>query len=264
VDYDSDKNADTSPDGRDYDRTPSLAPNPPWDAGPPDGAVSIQDVLVNLAQVGRSCSSPGAIPVDIAVTSVQLTKDGVPQTPGSTVSFTTSNILDVKVVEHVISGPATLQVKETVILRNPPPGWYHCVNDAGAVTKSPTPPQKKYQKCTVEHIVEPESQWWPNPTMIDVETAWELTTSIVYTKTVNLIHFLVLGDAISPAGAPVMFDTPGPFPWPFPPAPTEGSALPGTYPVTVCAREDPEESKLYKDSNTTNNFACVDYTLVVS
>jgi hypothetical protein len=39
--------------------------------------------------------------------------------------------------------------------------------------------------------------------------------------------------------------------------------VPGTYPVTLCAREDPHESKLYKDSNTTNNFACVNYTLVV-
>lgn len=53
--YDSDKNADTQPDGRDYDRTVSPEPNPPWDASPPDGAVAIPDALVNLAQVALDC-----------------------------------------------------------------------------------------------------------------------------------------------------------------------------------------------------------------
>jgi outer membrane protein assembly factor BamB len=65
VDYDSvkgscDWNADTAPDkeGLCYDRSPSALPNPPWDAGPPDGAVSIQDVLAVVAQVGLDCSGP--------------------------------------------------------------------------------------------------------------------------------------------------------------------------------------------------------------
>jgi acyl-homoserine lactone acylase PvdQ len=55
-----DVNGDTVPDreGLCYDRSPSAEPNPPWDAGPPDGAVSIQDVLVVLAQVGLDCSGP--------------------------------------------------------------------------------------------------------------------------------------------------------------------------------------------------------------
>jgi len=56
VDYDSDKNGDTVEDGRDYDRSPSPSPNPPWDAGPPSGAVNMADVLVMLAQVGLSCA----------------------------------------------------------------------------------------------------------------------------------------------------------------------------------------------------------------
>jgi hypothetical protein len=68
VDYDSDKGVDTDadtvadappdgePDGLDYDRSPSLLPNPPWDAGPPSGAVNMADVLAALAQVGLSCS----------------------------------------------------------------------------------------------------------------------------------------------------------------------------------------------------------------
>jgi Tol biopolymer transport system component len=58
VDYDSDKNADTVEDGRDYDRSPGPEPNPPYDAGPPDGAVNLQDVVAVLRQVGLACSAP--------------------------------------------------------------------------------------------------------------------------------------------------------------------------------------------------------------
>jgi hypothetical protein len=63
VDYDSvkgscDWNGDTTPDeeGRCYDRSSSVAPNPPWEAGPPDGVVNMADVLAVLAQVGLTCS----------------------------------------------------------------------------------------------------------------------------------------------------------------------------------------------------------------
>jgi hypothetical protein len=58
VDYDCDKNGDTIADGVDYDHSPSLPPNPPWDAGPPDGAITFSDVLAVLAQVGLSCGGP--------------------------------------------------------------------------------------------------------------------------------------------------------------------------------------------------------------
>jgi parallel beta-helix repeat protein len=65
MDYDSikgscDWNADTTPDkeGLCYDRSPSSLPDPPWEAGPPSGAVNMQDVLVALAQVGLSCMGP--------------------------------------------------------------------------------------------------------------------------------------------------------------------------------------------------------------
>jgi hypothetical protein len=43
-------------EGRCYDRAPSALPNPPWDAGPPSGAVNMADVLAALAQVGLSCT----------------------------------------------------------------------------------------------------------------------------------------------------------------------------------------------------------------
>jgi hypothetical protein len=56
VDYDSDKDGDTVEDGRDYDRSDSPFPNPPWDAGIPNGAVSMVDVLAVLAQVGLDCT----------------------------------------------------------------------------------------------------------------------------------------------------------------------------------------------------------------
>jgi len=58
VDYDSDKDGDTVKDGRDYDRSPGPLPNPPYDAGPPSGAVNLQDVVAVLKQVGLDCSGP--------------------------------------------------------------------------------------------------------------------------------------------------------------------------------------------------------------
>jgi len=44
-------------DGRDYDCSPGPLPNPPYDAGPPDGTVNLGDVVV-LKQVGLDCSGP--------------------------------------------------------------------------------------------------------------------------------------------------------------------------------------------------------------
>ena len=58
VDYDSDKNGDGIEDGQDYDRSPGPLPNPPWNAGPPNGAVNVQDVVAVLRQAGLSCSGP--------------------------------------------------------------------------------------------------------------------------------------------------------------------------------------------------------------
>ena len=73
VDYDSLKDGDWTgpatmyPDGsvdaldevgRRFDRSPGIAPNPPWEVGPPDGAISMSDVSAVLAQVGLSCAGP--------------------------------------------------------------------------------------------------------------------------------------------------------------------------------------------------------------
>jgi Tol biopolymer transport system component len=65
VAYDSvkgscDWDADTTPDkeGLCYDRSSGALPNPPWGAGPPDGAISMQDVMVILPQMGLDCSGP--------------------------------------------------------------------------------------------------------------------------------------------------------------------------------------------------------------
>ena len=44
--------------GRRYDRTTSPGSNPPWDAGPPDGVISLMDVLAALKQYGLDCSAP--------------------------------------------------------------------------------------------------------------------------------------------------------------------------------------------------------------
>jgi hypothetical protein len=56
VSYDSSKMGAGTKAGLDYDRSASSPPNPPWEAGPPDGAVNIADVLVALAQVGLDCN----------------------------------------------------------------------------------------------------------------------------------------------------------------------------------------------------------------
>jgi hypothetical protein len=45
-------------EGVKYDRLPGPLPNPPWEAASPDGAVAMDDVLANLAQVGLDCSGP--------------------------------------------------------------------------------------------------------------------------------------------------------------------------------------------------------------
>ena len=55
VDYDCDKDGSGTADGLDYDRNSSPLANPPWDAGPPDGAVNVADVGAVLAQAGLSC-----------------------------------------------------------------------------------------------------------------------------------------------------------------------------------------------------------------
>jgi len=62
VTYDSvkgscDADGDTAADkeGLCYDRSPGAVPNPPWEAGEPDGAVAMDDVLTVLAQVGLAC-----------------------------------------------------------------------------------------------------------------------------------------------------------------------------------------------------------------
>ena len=39
-----------------YDRSISLSPNPPWDAGAPNGAIDISDALTTLAQFGIDCT----------------------------------------------------------------------------------------------------------------------------------------------------------------------------------------------------------------
>jgi len=41
-----------------FEWPPGPEPSPPWDAGPPDGAVAMDDVLAVLAQFGLDCSGP--------------------------------------------------------------------------------------------------------------------------------------------------------------------------------------------------------------
>ena len=55
-DYVTDNNGDGMPDGEQLDRTPSIVPSKPWQSGPPNDTVTLQDVLVALAQVGTSCA----------------------------------------------------------------------------------------------------------------------------------------------------------------------------------------------------------------
>jgi hypothetical protein len=56
VDYDCDKDGSGTADGVDYDRNSSPPANPPWEAGPPDNAVTLADVGAALAQAGLGCA----------------------------------------------------------------------------------------------------------------------------------------------------------------------------------------------------------------
>ena len=51
-DYDSDTNANGVEDGAEYDRSPGIGPGL---SGPPNGAVTLQDILVMIDQVGDNC-----------------------------------------------------------------------------------------------------------------------------------------------------------------------------------------------------------------
>ncbi len=53
--YGSDLNGNGTPDGQEYDRSPSANSSMPWQSGPPDGAVRIADALVDLNSVGDNC-----------------------------------------------------------------------------------------------------------------------------------------------------------------------------------------------------------------
>lgn len=53
--YDTDLNGNGVLDGAEYDRAPSTTQSKPWRSGPPSGAVTLQDALVALAQVGDNC-----------------------------------------------------------------------------------------------------------------------------------------------------------------------------------------------------------------
>ncbi len=54
--YGSDLNGNGIADGVEYDRTPSTTPGQPWRSGPPNGTVTLGDVLTVLAQVGTNCN----------------------------------------------------------------------------------------------------------------------------------------------------------------------------------------------------------------
>ncbi len=54
--YGSDLNGNGILDGVEYDRTPSTVVGEMWRSGPPNGVITLSDVLVVLAQVGTNCS----------------------------------------------------------------------------------------------------------------------------------------------------------------------------------------------------------------
>jgi hypothetical protein len=56
--YSADNNGDGLGDGTQLDRTPSTVPTELWHSGPPNGAISLQDVGVALSQAGHSCIAP--------------------------------------------------------------------------------------------------------------------------------------------------------------------------------------------------------------
>jgi len=249
VAYDVDKDGNTRKDGRDYDRAPSPAPNPPWNAGAPSGAVAMDDVLAVLAQTGLSCiDAPNPQPVDLVVQNLVLTLNGVPQTPLSTVKVNPSDIVDVQLEENVLGQPLghPVQVLERVHITRPPNGTYHCVNEDLAVVKDPDPLQKKWQSCTLNGFNVPVSFTVNSPLFgtirlpLGVAVEWELEKAETYIKTVNLFHNgpddVVVWEVAAGMGA-------------------------GLYPILVCVDEQPMPPAV--ETNQSNNRACTAYVLDV-
>ena len=255
VAYDIDKDGNGLKDGRDYDRAPSPAPNPPWDADPPSGAVAMDDVLAVLAQTGLSCiGAPDLQYADAHVSIVSLSVGGVDYPPGSDIvnPLVASTIIDVKVaerVDHIDGATGPVEVKEYVYFKDAPPGIYHCVNDPGAVSKDPAPLSIVQQDCTVDGEIVPPLTLVevPDPLLptvnpiLDVLVRWTLAKDTDYIKTVNMIH---------------ISDTPGPYVW-------NSTTLPppGSYPIKVCVKEIPEPPAV--ETDWSDNADCADFTLIV-
>jgi hypothetical protein len=55
--YDADNNVDGLADGKDYDRSASTDSSKPWQTGPPDGAVTLLDVILLSRSVGDQCAN---------------------------------------------------------------------------------------------------------------------------------------------------------------------------------------------------------------
>jgi hypothetical protein len=252
-DYDSDKDSNGFKDGRDYDRSPSAPPDPPWGAGVPSGAVNMADVLAALSQVGLSCSvAPNLQLADASISGLVLTLNGTPQTPGSTVTVAPGDLLDAQLterVDHVGGQTGNAVVKEYVYFKDLPDGTYHCVNSPDAVTKDPSPVAKTQQECTVDGEIVPPSTEVEIPNVdlpvvrpiLDSMVIWELLKDTDYTKTVNMVR---LGGS---TGDEVWETTVGP--------------ASGSYPILVCAKEIPEPPAV--ETDWSDNATCTPYTIVV-
>jgi hypothetical protein len=64
------------PEGQKYDRSPSAEPNPPWNAGPPNGAISAADVLAALIQAGLDCGAAPGPPTPPGANTMAVDADG--------------------------------------------------------------------------------------------------------------------------------------------------------------------------------------------
>jgi hypothetical protein len=110
VDYDTvkgvDLNGDTIddapyshgiPEGQKYDRSVSAPPNPPWDAGPPNGAINATDVIITLKQAGLDCGAAAGASTPPGPNTMAVDADGSDQDVDATATYDINEPFEVAV-----------------------------------------------------------------------------------------------------------------------------------------------------------------------
>lgn len=111
VSYDADVNGDLIPDGVEYDRLISTTPGKPWRTGPPNGSVTLLDVLSALASVGDQCVGVSQPPDDLDHDGISNAQESILGTcPGLQPKFATVPVCH---VSGILANPLIPDARDT-------------------------------------------------------------------------------------------------------------------------------------------------------